>query len=305
MRSPWPSSRRKPSPSATARCSTPSARTVAIRIRPTYSRVVAPEQEALRRRARAGLAACGRARACTSAFPRDGDRPVAPRRADHRRRLDLDGDDAVQPQPARARRPRRRRRDCRGRRPAGLQHDRRLRQPVAGNAGDALLADLARGDRRLDRADGARARLRRPRLPGRLRQDGAGRPDGARPRRQAGRRPLRRPDARRPLARPRRDDSGRLGGGRRGGERADAARRPRRARAACVSRAGHVRRPLHRQHDGRRARLPRDRPDRRRADPGRRARGEGRGGRRRPAPWRCSSPSRRSRRGASSTGARS
>ena len=129
-----------------------------------------------------------RAGAGTGALPRHGNRSGAPRRPDHRRRLDVDGDDAVQPRPARARRPRRRGRD-RGRRGrARLQHDRRLGQPVAGDARDARVADLARGDRRLDRADGARARLRRPRLPGRLRQDGAGRADGARARRQAGRR---------------------------------------------------------------------------------------------------------------------
>ena len=102
-----------------------------------------------------------RARARARALPRDGDRPGAPRRPDHRRRLDVDGDDAVQPQPARARRPRWRRRGRGGRRPARLQHDRGLRQPVAGHARDARVADLARGDRRLDRADGARARLRR------------------------------------------------------------------------------------------------------------------------------------------------
>ena len=149
-----------------------------------------------------GARSRGRARTGAGALPRHGDRPGAPRRADHRRRLDVDGNDAVQPQPARARRPRRRRGDRCGRRPARLQHDRRLRQPVAGDTRDARLADLARGDRRLDRADGARARLRRPRLPGRLRQDGAGRLDGARPRRQAGGRPLRRADARGPLARP-------------------------------------------------------------------------------------------------------
>ena len=207
----------------------------------------------------------GRARTGAGALPRDGDRSLASPRADHRRRLDVDGDDALQPQSARARRPRRGGGDRRGRRPARLQHDRRLRQPVAGDTRDARLADLARGDRRLDRADGARARLRRPRLPGRLRQDGAGRLDGARARRQAGRRPLRRADARGPLARPGRDDPGRLGGGRCGGARADAPRRPRRARAARMSRRGHLRRPLHRQHDGRRARLPRDRPHRRRA----------------------------------------
>ena len=137
------------------------------------------------------------ARAGARALPRDGHRPGPARRPDRRRRLDLDRDDAVQPEPARARRPRGRRRHARGRRPTRVQHDRRLRQPVAGDSGDARVADLARGDRRLDRADGARARLRRARLPRRLRQDRAGRADGARAGRQAGRRALQRPDARR------------------------------------------------------------------------------------------------------------
>ena len=49
-----------------------------------------------------------------------------------------------------------------------------------GDAGHARVADLARGDRRLDRADGARARLRRARLHRRLRQDRSRRADGAR-----------------------------------------------------------------------------------------------------------------------------
>src|SRR6476661_1608797 len=49
--------------------------------------------------------------------------------------------------------------------------DRVVRQPGAGDAGDARLAGLARGHRRLDRADGPRTRLRRARLPGGLRQD--------------------------------------------------------------------------------------------------------------------------------------
>ena len=90
--------------------------------------------------------------------------------------------------------------DRRRRRPAPVQHDRGLRQPVAGHAGDARLADLARGDRRLDRADDDRARLRRAALHRRLRQDDAGRADGARARRQAGAAALQRPAARGPAA---------------------------------------------------------------------------------------------------------
>ena len=86
------------------------------------------------------------------------------------------------------------------RRPAPVQHDRGLRQPVAGHAGHARLADLARGDRRLDRADDDRARLRRAALHRRLRQDDAGRADGARARGQAGAAALQRPAARGPAA---------------------------------------------------------------------------------------------------------
>ena len=111
-----------------------------------------------------------------------------------------------------------------GRRRARLQHDRGLRQPVAGHAGHARVARLARGDRRLDRADGARARLRRARLPRRLRQDRPGGADGA----GAGR-PARRSCSPAGRCSPGRlgeraaDDPGRVGGGRRA--RARAARR--------------------------------------------------------------------------------
>ncbi len=245
-------------------------------LRPTYSRVCRGNGTGGASPSGAGRAGRRRrARPCAGPLPRDGDRPGAPRRPDHRRRLDVDGHDAVQPEPARSRRSGERGRHRRRRRPARLQHDRRLGQPVSGDTRNARLADLARGDRRLDRADGARARLRRPRLPGRLRQDRPGRVDGTGAGRQAGRRALRRADARGPLARTRCHDPGRLGGGRRRGAGADAAGRPRRARTARVSRRRHLRRPLHRQHDGGRTRLPRDRAHRRRADPRRRAREEG------------------------------
>ena len=101
-----------------------------------------------------------------------------------------------------------------------------------------------------------------------LRQDGAGGADGARARRQAGLRPLRRPDARRAAARPRGDDPGRVGGRRRRGAGPADAGRAGRARGRRLPRAGRLRRPLHREHDGGRARLPRDRADRRRPRPG-------------------------------------
>ena len=56
---------------------------------------------------------------------------------------------------------------------------------------------------------------RRPRLPRRLRQDDPRRRDGARPARHPGARLLQRLDRARPLRRPRRDDPGRVRGGRR------------------------------------------------------------------------------------------
>src|SRR6185295_9472446 len=102
----------------------------------------------------------------------------------------------------------------------------------------------------------------------RLRQDGACRTDGARTRGQACGARLQRSDARRPLARTRRDDPGRVGGGRGGGTRAHVAGGPRRARARRLSGRGHVCRTLHGQHDGRRGRLPRNRMRRGRARAG-------------------------------------
>ena len=105
--------------------------------------------------------------------------------ADRRRRHDLDRDDAVQLQPARAGR------EGQGRHPGrrwdadGVQHDRGLRRGLDGNRGNEGLARVARGDRGLDRARGARTPLRRSRVPGRLRQDAAGCDDGAGPPRPA------------------------------------------------------------------------------------------------------------------------
>ena len=166
-----------------------------------------------------------------------------------------------------------------------VQHDRGLRQPVPGHAGDARVARLARGDRRLDRADGDRARLRRARLHRRLRQDDAGGADGARPDRQARGPALQRPAARRAPRRPRADDPRGLGGGRPRTQRGLLERGELDAieRAACPG-AGHLRRAVHRQHDGGRARLPRAGRARRRADPRRGPRGEGGGRRARRAP---------------------
>ena len=184
----------------------------------------------------------------------------------------------MQPQPPRpGRRRRRRRRACR-RGAARVQHHRGLRQPVAGHAGHARVAGLARGDRRLDRAHGRGARLRCARVHRGLRQDRAGRPDGARAHRQAGDRAVQRPDARRALARRAGDDPGRLGGGRGGAARGAVAGRARRPRASCVPGSGGLRGELHRDHDGPRARVPRDHPARH---------VDGAGGRRRSSPRRC------------------
>ena len=136
----------------------------------TYSRSVGAEQEALRRRARAGLAAAAARAPARAHFRAMGIDParlggpiigVASTWTGTMPTSTCAGSPTASPTawPPRGR-------------PARLQHDRGLRQPVAGNAGDARVADLARGDRRLDRADGARARLRRRRLPRRLRQGG-------------------------------------------------------------------------------------------------------------------------------------
>ena len=126
----------------------------------TYSRSVGAEQEALRRRARAGLAAAAArappARAHFRAMGIDPARLGGPIigvastwTGTMPCNLNLRGSPTASPT---AWPPRRR--------PARVQHDRGLRQPVAGTPG-MRVADLARGDRRLDRADGARARLRR------------------------------------------------------------------------------------------------------------------------------------------------
>ena len=163
-----------------------------------------------------------------------------------------------------------------GRRAARVQHDRGLRQPDPGDARDARVARLARGHRGLDRADGPRARLRRTRLHRRLRQDGARGADGARPRRPAGRRPVRWADARGPPRRPRSDDPGRLGGRGRARARADLAHRARRDRARGLPRRRLLRRELHGEHDGDRRRPAGPGRDRRRPDPGGGRRGEGR-----------------------------
>ena len=68
--------------------------------------------------------------------------------------------------------------------------------------------------------------------------------------RHPGPRPLQRLDRARPLPRPRRDDPGRVRGGRRARGREDDRRGPARARERRLPGRRRVRRPVHRQHDG-------------------------------------------------------
>ena len=137
------------------------------------------------------------------------------REAADRRRVELERDHAVQPLARPARQGREERR-ARGRRlPAGVRHDLGLRRHRDGSRGDALLAGLPRGHRRLgrDRDDGRAAR--RLGAAGRLRQVPARDADGRGAARPGQRLPLRRLDHARPGRRPRRHDHRRLRGGRR------------------------------------------------------------------------------------------
>ena len=117
------------------------------------------------------------------------------READHRRRLDLDRDDAVQLPPARARRARSRRASAP---PAARRwSSTRSRSPTASRwapAGMRTSLVSPRGHRRLDRARRARPPLRRRRRALRLRQDDPRHRDGARAPRTARRDALRRLD---------------------------------------------------------------------------------------------------------------
>ena len=117
-----------------------------------------------------------------------------PRQAARRRRHDLDRDDAVQLQPAAARRARQGRHPGGRRHADGVQHGLDQRRRVDGHRGHEGLAHQPRGRRRLDRARRARAPARRRRLPRRLRQDHPGRGDGARPARRPRADPLQRHD---------------------------------------------------------------------------------------------------------------
>ena len=174
----------------------------------------------------------------------------------------------------------------RGRDADRVQHDRRLRRRLDGDRGHARVARLARGDRRLDRARRARAPVRRPRLPRRLRQDDPGGGDGAGAARPPRARALQRLDRARPLPGRRRHDPGRLRGGRRARRGDDERRGGARARERRLPGRGRVRRPVHGEHDVDGARLPRHLPGRPERDPGAapvQGRGRLRGGRARDA----------------------
>ena len=164
-----------------------------------------------------------RPRASLRARLHEGDRlrrrrPAPP---DRRDRQHLDRGDAVQLPPPRACRARQGGRPSRGRHPARVQLDRDLRRNHDGDRGDEDLAGQPRGDRGLDRADGARLPVRRRDRALRLRQDDSRLRDGARPPRRPLADALRRLDPARSLAGQGRDDPGRLRGDRQARHRRD------------------------------------------------------------------------------------
>ena len=195
-----------------------------------------------------------------------------PLEADHRRRHDLDRDDAVQLQPARAG-GEGQGRDPGGRRHAdGVQHDLGLRWGLDGNRGNEGLARVARGDRGLDRAGRTGTPVRWSRVPGRMRQDVAGCCDGAGAPRPAWPGPLQRHDPSRRAAR----ETGRHGRDRIRGDRRVSGRedQPRRAagdRGRGLPRSRRVRRPIHREHDEHRPGVPGAQPRRPERDSGSRS----------------------------------
>jgi hypothetical protein len=117
-----------------------------------------------------------------------------PGQADHRRRHDLDRDDAVQLQPAPAGRARQGGHPRRRRHADGVQHDRRLRRRHDGHRGHEGLASSAARSSPTRSSCRPRPPVRRHRLPGRLRQDDPRRDHGPRPARHPGRDPLQRHD---------------------------------------------------------------------------------------------------------------
>ena len=156
----------------------------------------------------------------------------------------------MQLQPAAPRRAREGRRSGGGRDADGVQHDRRQRRGLDGHRGDEGVARQSRGHRRLDRARRPGAPVRRPGLPGRLRQDHPRRRDGARSPRCAGARALQRHDLPgRGQGRPERHGRDRLRGDRRLPRGVDHARRVARDRERRVPRPRSLWRPVHGQHD--------------------------------------------------------
>ena len=118
-----------------------------------------------------------------------------------------------------------------------------------GTEGMKAVADQPRGDRRLDRAGRARPPVRRPRVPGRLRQDDPRRGDGARPPRHPGPRPLQRHDHAGHVQGQARGRGHGVRGDRRLPGRQDHARGAVRGRERRVPGRGRLRRPVHGQHD--------------------------------------------------------
>ena len=233
-----------PAPTTAARTRTPRAATSSVELgdgrRLSRLRVSdddctppRPRRAALGRRARGGALA----------LPRHGHRPRPARRADRRHRLDVDADDAVQPQPPAARRGRsprrsRRRAACRSsstrsrspttsrRRRPGMRASLVSREVIADSIElmvhahdfDALVC-IVGCDKTVPAALMALARVDRPAV---VLSGGP---------MLAGR-----------VGRPRADDPGRVGGGRRARARADLARGARRDRARGVPRRRLLRR---------------------------------------------------------------
>ncbi len=215
-------------------------------------------------------AAPGRGPISGDGVSRGGLGATARRDRDH-----LDGDDAVQPRPAPACGTCRRRHSRGGRDTGRVQHDRGLRQPHPGHAGNAGIPRQPRGDRRLDRARRPQPAFRRTDLPGGLRQDGSGSADGARAARRPGVPLLLGRGCGGVPRRPPGDDQGSMGRRRRVRGRSDLPRGARQSRTRCVPRDRCLCRPVHREHHGRGERLPRACPRRRRRAAGGRS-GEGR-----------------------------
>ena len=140
------------------------------------------------------------------------------------------------------------------RHPDGVQHHRGLGRGDDGYPGHEGVAGQPRGDRRLDRADGARLPVRCACGHLRLRQDDPRQRHGACPARHPVGAALRRLDPAGPLPGARRHDPGRVRGDRRPRQGRHDRRGARRARGRGEPRPGRVRRHVHRQHDGRRLR---------------------------------------------------